>query len=98
VAPQFEGLFHKNRHCQSDKFRRNDRSNKNEVGADRVGGQVAVWTSTVANLPWKNTVLVCQAYKKQEARSFLTGLLIGWIELKGRSAGGWRSGLQRSEK
>jgi len=38
------------------------------------------------------------AAKKQEARSFLTGLLIGGIELKDRSAGGWRSGLQRSEK
>jgi hypothetical protein len=36
--------------------------------------------------------------KKQEARSFLTGLLIGWIKLKDRSAGGWRSGMQRSEK
>ena len=35
---------------------------------------------------------------KQEARSFLTGLLIGGIELKDRSVGGWRSGLQRSEK
>ncbi|MFY9620368.1 MAG: hypothetical protein WAQ99_11220 [Pyrinomonadaceae bacterium] len=39
-----------------------------------------------------------QAFKKQEARSFLTGLLIGGIELKDRSVGGWRSGLQRSEK
>jgi hypothetical protein len=38
------------------------------------------------------------AAKKQEARSFLTGLLKGGIELKDRSAGGWRSGLQRSEK
>jgi len=36
--------------------------------------------------------------KKQEARSLLTGLLIGGIKLKDRSAGGWRSGLQRSEK
>jgi hypothetical protein len=47
------------------------------------------------------TLALCSslfAAKKQEARSFLTGLLKGGIELKDRSAGGWRSGLQRSEK
>ncbi len=31
-------------------------------------------------------------------RSFLTGSHFGGIKLKDRSAGGWRSGLQRSEK
>jgi len=31
-------------------------------------------------------------------RSFLTGFHFGGIKLKDRSAGGWRSGLQRSEK
>jgi hypothetical protein len=49
----------------------------------------------VETLEERNRVL---ALKKQEARSLLTGLLIGGIELKDRSAGGWRSGLQRSEK
>ena len=44
------------------------------------------------------SLLFALGLKKQEARSFLTGLLIGWIKLKDRSAGGWRSGMQRSEK
>jgi hypothetical protein len=37
-------------------------------------------------------------YKSGRTRSFLTGFQEGGIELKDRSAGGWRSGLQRSEK
>jgi hypothetical protein len=37
-------------------------------------------------------------YKCGRTRSFLTGFHFGGIELKDRSAGGWRSGLQRSEK
>ncbi|HXI23024.1 MAG TPA: hypothetical protein VNG71_04040 [Pyrinomonadaceae bacterium] len=39
-----------------------------------------------------------QTYKSGRTRSFLTGFQEGGIELKDRSAGGWRSGLQRSEK
>jgi hypothetical protein len=31
-------------------------------------------------------------------RSLLTGFQFGGIKLKGCSAGGWRSGMQRSEK
>jgi hypothetical protein len=34
----------------------------------------------------------------RETRSLLTGFLFGGIKLKDRSAGGWRSGMQRSEK
>jgi len=45
-----------------------------------------------------STLLFAPCRKKQEARSLLTGLWVGGIRLKDRSAGGWRSGLQRSEK
>ena len=38
------------------------------------------------------------SYKCGRTRSFLTGFQFGGIKLKDRSAGGWRSGLQRSEK
>jgi len=34
----------------------------------------------------------------RETRSFLTGFKFGGIKLKDRSVGGWRSGMQRSEK
>jgi len=37
-------------------------------------------------------------HKCGRTRSFLTGFLFGGIKLKDRSAGGWRSGMQRSEK
>ena len=36
--------------------------------------------------------------KCRRTQSLLTGFQFGGIMLKGRSAGGWRSGMQRSEK
>ena len=39
-----------------------------------------------------------QSPKCGRTRSFLTGFQFGGIKLKGCSAGGWRSGMQRSEK
>jgi hypothetical protein len=67
------------------------------VGADGKAGQVA-GRAFVSRFYLETTGLILTGLQKQEARSFLTGLLIGGIELKDRSVGGWRSGLQRSEK
>ena len=36
--------------------------------------------------------------KRRRTRSLLTGFQFGGIRLKGCSAGGWRSGMRRSEK
>jgi hypothetical protein len=105
----FEGLFDKMRHRQSDKFRRPDRIPETYC---LTGSEFKLQLASVAhcdcpsNLTQQfclktNSPMKCSkdgSPKNAGSRSLLTGSWFGGIKLKDRSAGGWRSGLQRSEK
>jgi len=97
---RFPHWSYKTRHCQSDKNRLFDSS----VDGSRdllIHFDVSpAWCC--AKIIHAEICLLFQRWsvkwpKCGRTRSFLTGFQVGGISLKDRSAGGWRSGLQRSE-
>lgn len=93
----FEGLFDKMRHRQSDKFRRCDRLRHGTRQHPRRGHFKLHEVSDMQRISFEGRI-VCLCPKNAGSRSLLTGSWFGGTKLKDRSAGGWRSGLQRSEK